>query len=287
MPDQLLFFRSKPYRMFRSDEEGLLEFTGAETSRDYYSIYYLVQGLWVLQVDGRRQVLKPGDVFFVWPDSDCTTHIVDDVSGNCLLLQIQTRDMENLMNVAGRQDFLPLLLGVHLFHSDGIEKAWLSQCFSLLFADRKKGDRETERLGNAIITTVLLDLLKNGGFDTAKATARTDKKGRSMLDVALFIDEHYKERITMAMICQIYSLTPSMLSRDFKHQFQISPVHYLNRARVAAAKQLISTEPWRPLSEVCEEVGYESLTYFGRVFKKATGQTPSEYRQRINKKPHS
>lgn len=50
--------------------------------------------------------------------------------------------------------------------------------------------------------------------------------------------------------------------------------------RIQAAKELIENSDLS-LTQVCSRVGYESLTYFGRVFKEFTGVTPSQFRRQI------
>jgi YesN/AraC family two-component response regulator len=56
--------------------------------------------------------------------------------------------------------------------------------------------------------------------------------------------------------------------------------------RVHAAKDLIENSALS-LTQVCNKVGYESLTYFGRVFKEFTNITPSQYRKQIHSRRKS
>ena len=60
----------------------------------------------------------------------------------------------------------------------------------------------------------------------------------------------------------------------------VPPISYLNRVRIQAAKELIENSDLS-LTQVCSRVGYESLTYFGRVFKEFTGVTPSQFRRQV------
>ncbi|TVR70811.1 MAG: AraC family transcriptional regulator [Spirochaetaceae bacterium] len=58
----------------------------------------------------------------------------------------------------------------------------------------------------------------------------------------------------------------------------LTPVAFLNRCRVAAARELLSADPARSITDVSETCGFESSQYFARVFRKLTGCTAREYR---------
>ena len=60
-----------------------------------------------------------------------------------------------------------------------------------------------------------------------------------------------------------------------------SPLTYLQRFRVEAAKRLIENTP-ESISEICYRIGYEDIAFFRRIFKRYVGITPHEYRKRIH-----
>ena len=63
----------------------------------------------------------------------------------------------------------------------------------------------------------------------------------------------------------------------FKQCFKVNFSAYLNEYRVNKARQLI-LDPRLSLKDIGAAVGYSDANYFTRVFKRLTGQTPSEYR---------
>ena len=63
----------------------------------------------------------------------------------------------------------------------------------------------------------------------------------------------------------------------FKQCFKVNFSAYLNEYRVSKARQLI-LDPRLSLKDIGAAVGYSDANYFTRVFKRLTGQTPSEYR---------
>lgn len=69
--------------------------------------------------------------------------------------------------------------------------------------------------------------------------------------------------------------------RLFKEELGMSPLQYLISLRIAHAKNLITYEK-KSVSEVASESGFSDIYYFSRMFKKATGFTPTEYRRYVN-----
>ena len=69
----------------------------------------------------------------------------------------------------------------------------------------------------------------------------------------------------------------------FKQCFKVNFSAYLNEYRVNKARQLI-LDPRLSLKDIGAAVGYSDANYFTRVFKRLTGQTPSEYRVAAAKK---
>jgi len=70
--------------------------------------------------------------------------------------------------------------------------------------------------------------------------------------------------------------------RAFKRATGLSPVAFINRERVLRAAQLL-LQDFRSLADVCYQVGFNSVSYFIRTFKKHLGMTPLRYRATVAK----
>ncbi len=95
-----------------------------------------------------------------------------------------------------------------------------------------------------------------------------------------YIEEHYAEEdLSLSKAAEHIGLSPNHLSAVFKEETGRSFTKYLTDHRIKTAKNLLDTSKKRS-SEIAELVGYPDPHYFSSVFKKQTGMTPSQYRDK-------
>ena len=104
-------------------------------------------------------------------------------------------------------------------------------------------------------------------------------KRQSLQHVKDYLDQNYKEKITLDRLAEIFYINKFYLTRIFKDQFGMSINHYLAQVRVTHAKQLLRFSDFT-IEEVGGRCGIEEPAYFARVFKKVEGISPGEYRRR-------
>jgi AraC-like DNA-binding protein len=92
----------------------------------------------------------------------------------------------------------------------------------------------------------------------------------------LFIDENYQEPINLDEISRQAFLSRFHFHRLFSRIYKKTPHQYLTFKRIDRAKQLLTEE--KTVSEICSEVGFESLGSFSMLFKKEMGFAPTYYR---------
>lgn len=94
-----------------------------------------------------------------------------------------------------------------------------------------------------------------------------------------YIGLHYNERITLEDTARQVYLSPEYLSRIFRRETGSTFSEYVNRVRVAKAKELMASKHLS-LTEIALLVGYEDQSYFTKVFKRFAGMLPREYREK-------
>ena len=97
-----------------------------------------------------------------------------------------------------------------------------------------------------------------------------------------YIQEHSEEELSLTTVARFVKISPNHLSEKFKEVTGVKFVDYIARLRFAKACLLLQN-PHLRISEIAFEVGFQSLSQFNRVFKKLSGQSPTEYRAKKNK----
>ncbi|WP_336776930.1 response regulator transcription factor [Paenibacillus sp. MMO-58] len=110
------------------------------------------------------------------------------------------------------------------------------------------------------------------------ARAASDDAANPMSEIVAYLDGHYFEDVGLIDMATRYHMDPSYLSRQFKAATGENFIEYVTRKRMEKACELLR-ESDHKVSDIAELVGYENQRYFSQVFKKFTGQTPSEFRE--------
>ena len=94
-----------------------------------------------------------------------------------------------------------------------------------------------------------------------------------------FIDDSYYQPLDLAEISKQACLSRYHFLRLFRDTFETTPHQYLIQRRIEKAKELLRARSLS-VTDVCFEVGFESLGSFSSLFRKCVGRAPSSYRQR-------
>lgn len=97
-----------------------------------------------------------------------------------------------------------------------------------------------------------------------------------MTDVVSYITENLTDNLTLTNIASKFGMHPVHLARKFKQETGTTFIGYVNQQRVYLAKFYFHLGKYQ-LSEVANLSGFNSHSYFTKVFKKITGQTPTKY----------
>lgn len=95
-------------------------------------------------------------------------------------------------------------------------------------------------------------------------------------DIRQYLQEHYTEKIPLDQICFLFGTNKTTLCQLFKNEYGTTVLNYVNSLRIREAKRLLR-ENVLSVTEISEQLGFASIHYFCRVFKKSTGDTPKEY----------
>ncbi|MFD3158085.1 PocR ligand-binding domain-containing protein [Haloimpatiens sp. FM7330] len=106
----------------------------------------------------------------------------------------------------------------------------------------------------------------------------SSSKNADIIKISLkYVNENYMKNITLNSAAQYVHLNPTYFSSLFKKEVKTGFSDYLNQVRIGEAKKYLR-ETDISILEISIIVGFESQSYFSKVFKKITGLTPRQYR---------
>jgi AraC-like DNA-binding protein len=103
-----------------------------------------------------------------------------------------------------------------------------------------------------------------------------------IVNAKLYIDENYHEPIDLEQVSKKAFISKFHFHRLFRRIYQKTPLEYITRKRIDKAKELLAEN--KPVTQVCNQVGFESISSFSILFKKEIGFAPQYYRNMAYKK---
>jgi two-component system response regulator YesN len=130
----------------------------------------------------------------------------------------------------------------------------------------------------------LTDLLQaqiRGYRKSFAAGSHTYKGNKQLIDKAIaYIAQHYTGEITLQQLADYVHMSKNYFCLQFKHHTGFNFIDYLIRLRIGKAKELLG-DPSLKIYEVAQRSGFNDVKYFSKLFKKTTGASPVEYRERL------
>ncbi len=147
---------------------------------------------------------------------------------------------------------------------------------------------QPDNFSNQIIKMEVLELflrlirIASRSPNLVNAKKRQNNNEIDLLTLLLYIEKNYKS-ITLSKMAIYFGFNPNYLSAYLKKRTGYTFIKLVHVQRInVAAEYLTFTNA--PVDDIAAEVGYENPSYFYKVFKKYIGCSPSDYRQKYQKK---
>jgi AraC-like DNA-binding protein/mannose-6-phosphate isomerase-like protein (cupin superfamily) len=145
---------------------------------------------------------------------------------------------------------------------------------------KEKPEFGAEQLIKIYLEALLIRLIRRSRDPAAKPklSAVTKEKGRrELIDrILTYIDARLAENVSIDTLCAEFALSRTQLRTVFREQTGCGVTETIVKMRIDRAKKHIREETMN-VTEIADRLGYSSVHYFSRQFKKSTGMSPSEY----------
>lgn len=156
------------------------------------------------------------------------------------------------------------------------EKAMLLSLLSRLDCALAPAANKKDRALSLGLVIEVFYLLSHAQADVQSVSAHLPE---NVLRIQRYIDDHYAEISSVSQIAAHFYYSREYVSRLFKQHFNTTVADYITKRRIATSQTLIAKG--LPLSDICYQVGFGSMTAFIRSFRSVTNMTPSQYRMMI------
>lgn len=248
---------------------------------DTYELYYLVEGEIYYFIDRETYLVKEGDIVLIKPSQIHKTSMAKIQGHNRILLQITGNALASFLQ---GNDFLSLeelcdrvgpIISLHQKDRETLQ--------ALMFRIGEE-IREKQKNYELMVKTKLLELMvllsRYQGEQLMKDEERTAQtlKHQKVQEVVDYLQANPENRESLEELAGRFYISRSWLSRIFREVTGLSVVEYTNIVRVRKAGKLLVSGDYS-ITEISEILGFESITYFERVFRRYTGCTPLKYRK--------
>lgn len=251
-----------------------------------YEIYYLINGERYYFIEKQIYYVKKGSLVFIDRNQIHKTVGANTNYHDRILLLISEDEIGPLLRLSEDIDIASFF--AKNFGIIELNEAGQKHVEGILFSIMKEMKMKQTSY-EFLVKTKLAELLiyavrcKNGENSTMKAEPVRTEKYKKISEIAEYINEYYHSDISLSDISKYFYISKCYLSRIFKEITGFTVNEYINIIRVKKAQQLLEHSDHN-ITEIAEQVGYDSITYFEKIFKKYLEISPLKYRKKFTRK---
>ena len=161
----------------------------------------------------------------------------------------------------------------HLIHNKDVNNA-----VSRLVATFLSNDTSKELIVELTIKELIIRLLQTKARQLILNSANAQYNDTRIGEVVKYIKQHLTDKsIKIDDLADLACMSTSHFYKQFKNTLDISPIDYINSERIKFAKKLLASEKNPSITDIAYKSGFNSVSYFNRMFKKYEMITPSAY----------
>lgn len=250
---------------------------------DFWEFLVVDKGEVEVMADSKCYMLKQGDMIFHKPGEFHNVWANGKVAPNLVVIAFECnseaiRYFENKILSIG--DYEKNLLAQIIREA---KAAFLSPLDVPSLKKMKKNPDSPfgcEQLIRIHLEQMLIYMIRKDSGAKPLSKLSTSVRERSYEDmlkrVLAFLNDNVSSNITFEDVCRFTSLSKTKLKVLFKEKSGMSVMEYYKKLKIEEAKKMIR-EGEHNFTQIADMLGYTSIHYFSRHFKKATDMTPSQY----------
>lgn len=246
-------------------------------SHNYFELTYVDRGQLLTEVEGKNYTIREKELMIYGPGQFHTQNIAEGASCSYVTIIF---DMETVVYDVESSHYELLLNKVFTYDK---------KIYTLIKTFVSESTSEIPYMNSlmlCLLQETVIRLLQSEFIgrkpEKPVTTARQHYEDELLERILAYIDETIYEPITIAEICQKFSMSRSSLQILFKENMDMPPKKYINELKLEKSRQMICENRYT-ISEIALMLGFNSIHYFSRAFTQKYNMAPSEYAKTIYK----
>ncbi|MEG0769791.1 MAG: AraC family transcriptional regulator [Ruthenibacterium sp.] len=249
---------------------------------DFWEFLYVDKGTVCVAADGIEHTLEKGEIIFHAPGEFHTVRANGVVAPNLVVVSFVC-DSESMSFFKGKTlhagDEERVLLACIVEEAGDAFSTPLDDPLTTRLTRQDGAPFGAEQLIAQSVEQMLIRFVRRGEADrSARPTSLIRERGQQEFieRITAYLEENLARRLTLSDICHDNLVGRSYLQKIFREKTGGGAMEYFGTLKINAAKRIVR-EGNHNFTEIAALLGYNSIHYFSRHFKKVTGMTPSEY----------
>lgn len=137
-------------------------------------------------------------------------------------------------------------------------------------------------ISTQVAKTQIIDSKRGSQNSYTNVTLHKPHSDHLIKQVQEFIEENFRQPLQISSLAAMINITPRTLNRRFQSCVAMRPIEYIQAVRIEQAKRLLELGDVS-IKSLADQVGYEDISSFTRLFKRATELTPKEYQDKFSR----
>lgn len=246
---------------------------------DVYEIYYLAEGRRNYFIQNRTYPVVKGDIVLINRYDIHKTMNSHNATHERILVYFQKEFLSSVIDQADNINLLDCFQSNRkVMRLKVTDQAFVQSILIKMVEEDKRKQKGYMTYQRILLVELLLFINRYMEQCEQVGVEFSSHLHRKMSEIALYLMENYKNRLSLKLVAEKFFITPCHLSRAFKKVTGFTFIEYLNSIRIKEAQKLLK-ETKKSVMQISELTGFDSQTHFGRVFKGITGLSPLQYRK--------
>ncbi|HWT73498.1 MAG TPA: AraC family transcriptional regulator [Mobilitalea sp.] len=256
---------------------------GVYHDHDFAEMTYVLSGKGKYLIEGKEYDVEAGDLVICNPGVK-HTHIIINPKEPTIEFISGFTDF-HFKNMAPNS--IELSDKSYILHTTAELKQEISKhCFTMI------AEREGNQVGRyfmfkthlmQMLLLVMREIADVENTEQKGYNFETYNKNYAVNRIITYLNENYEHKISLEQIAHNMYLSPVYISKIFKEETGESPINYLIKIRLEKAKDILLNSDGGSIKNIANQVGYDDVYHFSKLFKKYYGISPLYYKKKAMK----